>query len=140
MSIDNIQELLKPRYKVIADYPEIERHNIRIGDVITRSESAMYADKTQDGTPVVAIDHEIFPAVFRRLEWWEERSPEDMPEYVKHGENGKPRKIAEFYPIYGEVVFEGGRRRKLNSKWIPATKLEYDDYLNQTNHEQRTGN
>ena len=78
MNKDNIQELLKPRYKVIADYPEIERHNIRIGDVITISESAMYADKTQDGTPVVAIDHEIFPAVFRRLEWWEDREVSEI--------------------------------------------------------------
>lgn len=68
------EELLKQRYKVIAQYPEIEKHNLRLGDIITRSENPMYCDKTQDGNPVVAIDHEIFPANFKRLEWWDERN------------------------------------------------------------------
>lgn len=139
MNKDNIQELLKPRYKVIADYPEIERHNIRIGDVITISESAMYADKTQDGTPVVAIDHEIFPAVFRRLEWWEERDVKDMPEYLKYNINDKNwygnvvfEKVDMFYGDNNEYVALVDRDEMMQyctSWYLPTTETEY---LNQT--------
>jgi len=86
------EELLKKRRKVISPYPEMERHNIKVGDIITISESAMYADKTQDGNPVVAIDHEIFPAIFKEIAWWEKRDVSDMPEYVKIDEKILPIK------------------------------------------------
>ncbi len=134
MNKDNIQELLKPRYKVIADYPEIERHNIRIGDVITISESAMYADKTQDGTPVVAIDHEIFPAVFRRLEWWEDRDVKDMPQYLKSNLDDKGwagnfvvEKVNEFHGDNNEyVAIDRDETLQYCTSWyLPATEAEY---------------
>lgn len=79
MSID----LLALRYKVTNPYPEMERHNIKVGDIITRSENPMYADKTEDGNPIVDIDHEIFPAIFKKIEWYEDREEKDMPEYLK---------------------------------------------------------
>ena len=137
MNKDNIQELLKPRYKVIADYPEMERHNIRIGDVITRSESPMYADKTQDGTPVVAIDHEIFPAVFRRLEWWEDMDVKDMPEYLQRNTKDKIIFKAVKHNVdathgLGFVTSEGKIKSYCN--YLPTTETEY---LNQNNQQSK---
>lgn len=133
------EELLKPRYIVIADYPEIERHNIKIGDVITTEATAMYADKIQDGTPVVAIDHEIFPAIFKKLEWWEEREEEDMPDYVKMSRTNEVfhvdgRNIRhEFSAMRGYfgLKYQTGGGTYIGDgepRFLPATKEEYENY------------
>jgi len=135
-----VEELMRPRYKVIADYPEMERHNIRIGDIITRSESAMYADKTQDGTPVVAIDHEIFPAVFRRLSWWEDRSPEDMPRYLRSSETYPDPHFIKVNKNYA-TFFEGEYYSKDTFKpywechynlYFPATEQQFNEFTDNT--------
>lgn len=131
------EELLKVRYKVIADYPEIERHNIRVGDIITKEEKTMYADKTQDGTPVVAIDHEIFTANFKKLEWWQERKESDMPEYVKMTYNLNWIYKVNSYDV-NNGVFWHSEKHELSRRvegdefeqlryFIPATKEEYEN-------------
>lgn len=58
-------DLLTPRFKVIADYIG---NNVEVGTIFT-SDIGEYYEK--------------FPANFKRLEWWEERKLEEMPEYVK---------------------------------------------------------
>lgn len=77
-------ELLKPRYKVIADYPgniipigsifwdDIESINI-ITPTGSKSIQSSYPYRHKDK----------FPHLFKKLEWWEDRKPEEMPEYVK---------------------------------------------------------
>lgn len=61
------QELLKPRYKCIADWPFMPRH-IKVGELVAE---------------VFIIKAAKYPHLFKKLEWWEERKPEDMPEYLK---------------------------------------------------------
>ena len=63
------EELLKPRYKVIADYPFMQWALGQIILLTTGNDGDYYFEK--------------FPHLFKKLEWWEERKPEDMPEYVK---------------------------------------------------------
>lgn len=126
------EQLLQPRVLLTGPYPEMERHNLRVGDIITVSDTAMIADKTQDGTPVVAIDHEIFPNLFRRLEWWEYRDEKDMPGYVKFQEKvckviryRKPniiRIIDDFWKT--EIWQEIGE-----PYWLPATAEEYEQFI-----------
>ena len=65
----DIQELLKPRYKVIADYPD----SVFIVGEILRNPT--YESK--------------YPHLFKKLEWWEDRKPEEMPKYLKHTYDGK---------------------------------------------------
>jgi len=70
------EELLKPRYKVIADYPKSLYH---VGDILNagwRSEDLIYCD--HDGPR-----WRDYPHLFKKLEWWEDRKIEDMPEYLK---------------------------------------------------------
>lgn len=64
-----VQELMKPRFKLIADYPG---NSQPIGNVTTEIHTAEYFRK--------------FTANFQELKWWEERKPEEMPEFVKEGD------------------------------------------------------
>ena len=125
MNKDNIQELLKPRYKVIADYPG----NIwAIGSVLDLNISkqlSSYYDK--------------YPHLFRRLEWWEDRDVKDMPEYLKYNINDKNwygnvvfEKVDMFYGDNNEYVALVDRDEMMQyctSWYLPTTETEY---LNQT--------
>jgi len=125
-------ELLKPRWKVIADYPGMESHNLKQDDIITRSESAMYADTTQDGNPVVAINHDFFPAIFCELHWSDDREISDMPDYVK------PIKAKMYvfkvkYYTNDKVYFinnNGNTCSQPLDTMLPADESEYNDYIN----------
>ena len=73
MTQEQVEKLLQPRYKLIADYPS------NIDDIGT-----VYEIDLSDGH---GIDFEMtckkYPNLFRELEWWEEREIEDMPMYLK---------------------------------------------------------
>ena len=71
--------LLAPRYKVIADYPFC---SCNIGDIIPCYESAVFwGIECNDTSGKVYMSD--YPHLFKKLEWWEERKIEEMPEYVK---------------------------------------------------------
>ena len=123
-----VEELLKPRWKVIADYPKSLYH---VGDILNggwRSEDLIYCD--HDGP---RWSH--YPHLFKKLEWWEERKPEDMPQYLKDTvkglgiiradkiEVGKPNYPAFTYLISSDLKMGG---TKYLRNYIPATEEEYN--------------
>jgi hypothetical protein len=121
MTIMDVQELLKPRYKVIAEWPG--------GDYLQGDIFIMGAD--EDGTMLDKI-HFVFehtckkyPHLFKPLQWWEERKESEMPEYVKlntnHPKTYQVKKLSEF-DDYIILRF-----------WLPATKAEYLTYKQQSN-------
>jgi len=65
MSIEN---LLKQRFEVIADFP---MNNLPIGFII-------YSENLK------AIDFEKFPHLFKKLKWFEKRNESEMPIFLKH--------------------------------------------------------
>lgn len=71
-----VEELLKPRYKVIADYPNSE---FPVGIIAYK----YYAEWVFLNGIVSTIHLPAYPNIFKKLEWWEEREEKDMPEYVK---------------------------------------------------------
>jgi len=73
------EELLKPRWKVIADFPFNTYY--KVGGVIT--DDRLMAARNETGHAVFACEWNDYPNIFRKLKWWEERNIEDMPEYVK---------------------------------------------------------
>lgn len=116
------EELMKPRYKVIADYPKSLYH---VGDILNGgwgSEDCIYCDT--DGPR-----WRHYPHLFRPLEWWEERKPEDMPQYVKSLGGNSVRTVDHFEMSREKVIFEGGIIRPVY-KWHPATIEEYNTYIN----------
>lgn len=130
----SVEELLKPRYKVIAEWPE---STFEIGQIITKSdlvEDWLQTDNFLHGFKLSAV--EKYPHLFKKLEWWEERKLEDMPKYVrwdyKPGCDGAHMKnlIAKVdgwvQASYG-VISQG--QTTSSHFWLPATEQEYNDYL-----------
>lgn len=67
----DVVELLKSRWKVIADYPGSDYH---IGEILDR-------DWGWVGNDEVGFKHDLshYPHLFKKLQWWEDRKPEEMP-------------------------------------------------------------
>lgn len=70
-------ELLKPRFKIIADFPNNDFG--KVGDILDRDWSK-YPNDDEEKEPIWSISD--YPHLFQRLNWWEERSVEDMPKKV----------------------------------------------------------
>lgn len=79
----SVEELMLDRYKVIANYPEMERHNISMGDILTEPKDKTQCVRNQKGDPVFYFYWDQFPAIFKKLEWWQERDPKDLPLFLK---------------------------------------------------------
>jgi len=115
------EELMKPRYKVIADYPKSLYH---VGDILNAGgsgEDCIYCDR--EGP---RFRH--YPHLFKPLAWYEERKPEDMPEYVKGAT--KVYKIVKYaYLGYAFIEGEINKNKQVNLKnFFPATLTDYLTY------------
>lgn len=88
---NTVEELLKPRYKVIVPWPGMEVEPFALGQIVTLQK---HPSDEEEGFIHIPLKHipgsymreQFFlnyPHLFRKLEWWEERAPEDMPKYVK---------------------------------------------------------
>lgn len=104
------EELLQPRYKVIATWPLNDLH--KVGDIIHNPIKPYWFINSQGET-----NPEDYPHLFKKLSWYEDRKPEDMPEYVKQV-SGRiiPLDPSMLYPAVME-------------DYLPATR---DEYLNQS--------
>lgn len=121
------EELLKPRYKVIADYP---RSAWRVGRII---EGYFLNDLLKS-----EVDMRKYPHLFKKLEWWEEITVMDLPDYIKWTSPGQNNSSSFFrvnnwysspnsFDIAGCDV-DGGRL--FIKECQPATEQEYNDYIN----------
>lgn len=127
------EELLKPRYKVIADWPD---NLFNLGDILIESdivEDWVQTDNFLHGLNKSSVDK--YPHLFCRLEWWEERKPEDMPKYIKWGDN--VGKLGDIFSknLNGIAIAtfpnENGVAMHL-SEYEPATE---EEYLNQSSNQ-----
>lgn len=128
-----VEELLKPRYKVIADYP---KSIYNVGVIInagTTSEDCIYCDR--EGP---RMRH--YPHLFQPLPWWSDRSVEDMPQFVKsikqeydHGVAvGNIIKVKEWVLLSETMyVIQSKTREYHPSCFVPATREEYELYKQQ---------
>ena len=65
-------ELLKPRFEVIAEYPNC---HLEVGEVFSW-------DDILDWLKYIIKDPAKYPHIFKSLNWWEHRKAEDMPKKV----------------------------------------------------------
>ena len=114
------EELLKPRWKVIASYPGCNWH---VGAILDR-------DWGWDGNDEEGFAEHVsdYPHLFRRLEWFEERKEEELPKFVKTpGDDILELVVAgEWYLLNGRTISHKGL-----SQCVPATETEYNEYLKQ---------
>ena len=111
------EELLKPRYLVISDYPNSE---FEVGKVYEFNS---------------AIAKNVFgryPAIFRKLEWWEMRDEKDMPEYVKPIKAEQYIfKVSKYLHSITQLVGVNGKIKTEHTKvFLPAAEQEYQQYIN----------
>lgn len=114
------EELLRPRYKVIADYPN---SIYKIGEIVQQFGQDFFN----------TAFFEKYPLIFRKLEWWEEIEEKDMPEYVKWNYDNIPEYGSVEKVMGAELTWTMGI--KVNSQvnhvkaeyFLPATKEEYEN-------------
>ncbi len=135
------KDLLKPRYKVIADYPE---NTLEVGQILI--ESDVFDDWLQTDNFLHGIKKScavLYPHLFQPLPWYADRKVEEMPEYVKFIQDEPYYQLDKGVVISWQELDEYIKSRselELLSHPIilmgyaePATKEEYEHYLkNQT--------
>lgn len=115
------KELMTPRYKAIADYPR---------------------GAHQKGDVFICIDwlhedlefYDQYPHLFRKLEWWEERAVDDMPEYIKNISSGRIEKVIDKTNDDPEVItvigHDGSKKYRSLRHVLPSTEGEFINNLN----------
>ena len=127
------EELLRPRVKVVKDYPNSP---FEVGMILTLFKSHHNANYR---TTEIGEDHrhrisvemvEKYPNFFYPLKWWEYRDEKDMPMYVKNDFGSVCRVIGVITNLIDiEANDFGGNLTKctvFSCKWLPATKEEYN--------------
>lgn len=131
-----VEELLKPRYKVIAPWPDAD---YEVGDIIQLTDGGGECDEfystDEDGK---FLEWErfylTFPHLFKKLEWHEERSKNDMPKYIRW--THPATKEVSFFEVFqwlsnsaGVYVADIREYHLFIKDFLPATEQEYNDYL-----------
>ena len=133
-------ELMMPRYKVINIWPDMGNYGHYQGQVITM----VKLNNGEIGWPTFKVTFypahfENYPHLFKKLEWWEGRKPEEMPLYVKWNYNPKTdnedvkglvEKVIKWVQD-GHGVVTSGSMVIATCHWLPATLAEYENYINQ---------
>jgi hypothetical protein len=117
----SVEELLKPRYKVIADYPN---NSWSVGEIIDR-------DWGWDGDDEIGFKHHIshYPHLFQRLEWWQDRKPEEMPRYLKDTRDGEVVSAIQYGDSQVLVMARVFQCRIELRYLIPCDEADYNAYL-----------
>lgn len=138
------EELLYPRYKVIERWPDMGVSGYHAGQIVTlmQKDGGQWCKKERDLTTYEAF-FEGYPHLFQRLEWWQERKPDDMPQYVKcllfdfKFKKGEIIKVAKWLESFGPTLrFYPDCTDKITLHphvYEPATEADYNAYLQTTN-------
>lgn len=125
------EQLLVPRYEVVADYPDSTKP---IGTIIELNNADAVWLKRQ------CSFYDKYFNLFKKLQWWEKRELKDMPEYVRvDGEPdddlfGQVVKVTKWdmsdssdaiCDIDNEYYKSIGRESTI----FPATQADYENYL-----------
>ena len=77
------KELMQPRFEVIETYP---KSKFKKGDILERIPNATNdwynADKSLINADILLEEIEQYPHLFKKMNWWEKRTVEQMPKKV----------------------------------------------------------
>ncbi len=124
------EELLKPRVRCTGnDKYHFPGSIFSVGDILTIEswDSVSIGTKRFYLPDYFKFNIDNYPHLFQKIEWWEDRKPEDMPDYVKTKAGNSVRMVESFNPATNQIVFVGGRIRNIRH-WMPATELEYKQF------------
>lgn len=134
----DIEALMRPRYKVIADYP-LSNMYFNVGDILYWNEK--YESYRIDEKKVAMNKDtvESYPHLFKPLAWYEDREASEMPAYVKHKSEfgGRVYKLSDAKESYGGINFMYDY--PMTEHWVslseclPTTESYYLQYINNQN-------
>lgn len=145
--MDKVKELLKPRRKVIAEYfyspykvgDIIIIHDDRSVHLTTTTYRDEFGDNVEQANYFNPKIMDTYPHLFEHLEWWENRKPEEMPEYVKLNPENTVGGDEVMQVLNTEVFVDGigllihklaHEQKYTHAKYfLPATKEQYEQYL-----------
>ena len=137
----SIEDLLKPRYKVQANYPYSP---FKKGQIITfngLSQGKYFHEYTKEAPVHLEADEDgetEYPAIFMEVAWHYERAIEDMPSYLSYTNDSG---IIDFVLKVEKYIFHNGstilwafeylwkqepdiKRMSLDG-WLPSSETEY---------------
>lgn len=130
------EELLIPRYKVIADWPmpHCGENPIKSGDILMQyleNSTVWRLIKHGNWTDETTYNPEKYPHLFKLLAWHEERKIEEMPQYVKR--DTSIYKVTEWCDdgtneLY--ATWEDNESGCYMRSFLPATLSQYTSYIN----------
>lgn len=133
----NKEELLKTRYKVIANWPSMKDFSLNQIIVLDKEFSPQYMMWTitdcQGERRYITKFFDDYPHLFKKLEWWMHRDNSEMPKYVRWTATNKFGEIqkSEFIREENTIILDGCKMTF--SSWIiavePATEEEYNEYI-----------
>lgn len=121
------EQLLKPRYKVVIEFPMGKYSK---GDIIEGKKAVVHYG-TDEGEND-EYDLSSYPKIFRPLEWWEDRTENELPKYVKAKSGGRVailRDIPENESSRWCMYLDSESIPYDPNGFEPATKDEYDLFL-----------
>jgi hypothetical protein len=122
------EQLLVPRYEVIAGYPGSHMY-FEIGDILEWNGNYY---KRKENILMAKDSVESYPHIFKPLQWWERREAGEMPEYYKYSGNHGVFKTS--FRINGGIVmlnFSPTETVPVNLAYcLPATEEDYNNYIN----------
>jgi hypothetical protein len=148
----SVEELLKPRYKVIAGYPgnKFKPGAVLIPNRVDGTVNNEWVTSDQnDRQCIYGSNLDECPHLFRKMEWFEERIFVDeggeykyveefdlMPQFIKSKSTGNIYKVIwysvdEFGEINCLVETENGSKFIVLADMLPATQKEFEQQTNQ---------
>lgn len=129
------EKLIKPRWKVIASFPDSE---YKVGDIEDRDWSKYVNGEDESDGVLWRISD--FPHLFKHLEWWEDRKIEEMPKYLKADPSWSKYFVAKVKDYYGEnnyvrFEYDGNIPQQCDSnkyytEWfLISSEEEYNTYI-----------
>ena len=82
------EELLRPRYKVIANYPNSP---YQLGDIFVANpheDSELVSNRNPLQT-MPAVYGSLYPAVFQKMHWWQDRANKELPLKLQAQDGGE---------------------------------------------------
>lgn len=130
-----ITELLKPRFRVIADWPDM-RERFKGNPIITMDTKDVEGWYTTNGYYQETF-FTAYPHLFKKLAWWEERKLQDMPPYIVDIENKAIMYKVKQWHTDGCAFFSNHTHQSeifythdvIGDNFLPATRADYETYL-----------
>lgn len=124
-----VEQLMQPRVILTNWYPGCQ---FEVGEVLQLKtiHALDYGAVYSNGIRFENADAvEKSPANFRPLQWWENRKPEDMPQYVKSEHSAYATKSIDWqFTVFWTFKNSGGGNEMVQG-FAQATEQEYTDYL-----------